>query len=165
MDDQKQIAISVLRKTLAANSATIERLEEENEHLESVIQQLEADSSAEARVTPPPAIDRRAMNEIFFQLEGMDEGRYAVGRLKGLTRIEIAKVIAQDFNGFVSTGAFKRVLAKPGVLTSAKQVGSVASRVLMHSDEFERVWEGLYKLKNYSPNGKVPVQEKSQLAN
>ncbi len=152
--DQRLIAISVLRDELQA-------LENRCEQLRGVILQLECGSSRQdAQSTPAAVSDRAALNEMFIRLEAIDLTKFPVERMKGLPRIEIAKAIADRFQGYVSTSAFRKVLSQPGVLKSARQVGSVASRVLMQSDEFDRLWEGLYRLKQATEK-EVPSEEKT----
>jgi hypothetical protein len=164
MDHKQPIAIAVLQQALDANNAKIRALQAENEELQDAINQLQAPSESvtenlfvQALIAP-----QTKLTEILEQQEGIDESAYPLEKLRGKQRIEIAKMVAEDFDGYLATSAFRKILAKPGVLRSTRQVGSVASRVLAHSSQFERVFEGLYRLKDYSPNEKeVPSEEKT----
>jgi hypothetical protein len=164
MDHRQPIAITVLQQALDANNAKIRALEGENEELQDAIDQLQdpSDSVTENLSIKAMYLPQPQLTEILEQQEGIDETAYPLEKLKGKQRIEIAKMVAKDFDGYLATSAFRKILAKPGVLRSINQVGSVASRVLAHSDEFERVFEGLYRLKDYSRNEKeVPSEEKT----
>ena len=153
MDDLKQSAISYLRQTLEGNKAAIRALEVRNAELQAVIRQLE---EALDRLEPRQLqIPISASGDQFAAMVERQERAvendelYSAEKFKGKQRIAIAVALAKDFGGYISTSAFRKVLSKPGVLKSTSQIVSVASRVLANSDEFERVWEGVYKLKNF----------------
>lgn len=167
MDNQKPLAVEILAKAMEEKQARIHALESEAfalqvevDHLLIAIHKLLADGGAvEEQIDNEKAASFAEVQEVAVG----DDEEYPAEKFTGMARIEIAVALAKGFDGYLATSAFRRVLSKPGVLKSTRQVGSVASRVLANSDEFTRVWEGLYKLKNYSPNcqvyagGAVPV--------
>ncbi|MGC1160014.1 MAG: hypothetical protein WA891_19645 [Acidobacteriaceae bacterium] len=152
MDTKPSISVAVLEQALAATRDRIASLQADAEELERAIRQLQGGGSVvEEQIDDEKAASFTEVQELAVE----DDEEYPAEKYTSMTRIEIAVALAKCFDGYLATGAFRKVLSKPGVLKSTSQVSSVASRVLANSDEFTRVWEGLYKLKNYSPNGKV----------
>jgi hypothetical protein len=152
--DSQPIAIAVLQQALDANHAQILTLEAEimkllaqKEELRRAIEQLQAASLPETEKLSLQAIDPQTAAAILEQQEQIDEKDYPVENLKGKMRIEIARMVAKDQNGYLAPSAFKRILLHSGVLKGTSQVASIASRVLSQSSDFEKVWEGLYRLK------------------
>jgi hypothetical protein len=150
------ISISVLHQALEGKRAEKRILEADIDELERAIRQLKGTCTemGQFSASATPMMDGDAVARIIrFQERAVEDNEaYPAAKFQGMSRIEIAIALAQDFDGYLAPRALRKVLSKPGVLTSTKQVASVASRVLMHSDQFRRCWEGLYQLKNYQPN-------------
>lgn len=173
MTRQPSISVTVLRQALEGKRAEIRALEAEAAELQGAIDQLQGfggNSTAEQfpvrQFSEPTIIDSETAAKIVdFQERAVEDDKtYPPEEFSRMSRIEIAISLAESFNGFVATSAYRKVLSKPGVRTRTRQIGSVASRVLAHSSRFRRCWEGLYRLQSPPTNGRVPVQEAAQPA-
>jgi len=146
----RPISVIVLEHALEVKRTQIRALESEAAELERAIGKLQGGGASEKAQEPANFIDRElpATPVVDQEKAVEDDEEYPAIKFKGMSRIQIAVVLARGFDGYLTTGAFRKVLSKPGVLKSTRQVASVASRVLKFSDKFIRISEGLYRLKD-----------------
>jgi hypothetical protein len=144
-------SIAVLKRALESTRARISALETEVRALEAEaadyersIQRLEASDGVEL-------LNDEAAAEIIARQERAVESDedYPAERFRKMPRIEIAIALARNFGGYLATGALRKLLSKPGVMKNTKNLFSLASRIPANSDEFVRVWAGLYRLKDH----------------
>lgn len=151
MDRKSDISVVILQQALEAKKAEKRAVEQEIEQLEGGIRKLQSIlDEFESANSSLLANENQALAAIVDRQQRIADNReYPFQKLQGLTRIDVAKAIARDFGGYLTTYAFRKILADSGVLRSTNQVGSVASRLLVNSEDFERISEGLYRLKGY----------------
>lgn len=91
---------------------------------------------------------KTASTIIRHQIESLeDDDKYSATIFKRMKIPGIAFYLANSFDGYLASATLRQILSKPGVLRSSVYAGNIASRALAKSDEFERVWVGLYRLK------------------
>jgi hypothetical protein len=160
MEQNQDIAITVLQRQVDANDEAIQGLMEENERLRAAIGQLQ--SPAHAMNAAPPYTKDGDLAVLLGYLEHAAlTGEFESENFEGLGRIDVAKKIARRFEGYITVTAFKKILADSGVMRGTAQVASLASRVLKNSEEFVRISEGLYRLKDYRPKDQEAPEEAS----
>jgi hypothetical protein len=166
MDDDLQSVIASLERKLEAYKAQSRSLEMKIERVRNALQQLKAIADSEVISTSKPVAESSLRGvgpeiaQIVEGLESVNEDDYPVEILKSLTRLGVARLVAQRNNGYITPKAFKKILIRSGVLRGTSQIDSISSRVLAESDDFEKVWPGLYRLtqateKEVSPEEKT----------
>jgi hypothetical protein len=157
MEKHRQIALSVLRDMVTRVNSEITDLQARKEQLEGSIRALE--SAVAGGVYRASAIPDHPKPEslaaIVNRMEKAAEERdFPFEKLADLSRIEAAVEIARHFDGYLTTRAFALIIGNSGVLKGTKQLGSVASRILVHHSQFEKIAEGLFRLKSQeAPEG------------
>jgi hypothetical protein len=67
--------------------------------------------------------------------------------LKGLTQLAALKRIAHFNEGRVRTGHAKRLLLKAGLIQNPKNAANIIFNVIRKSEQFSRIFPGVYQLK------------------
>lgn len=165
MNRKPSKSIEVLEQALAATmdrlcavEAEAAALRDEADDLRNTLELAKA-SLEKKQPTPALLMDSETAAAIISRQEKAveDDEEYPAERFKDMPRVDIAISLARQFDGYLATGALRKILSKPGVLDSTKNVSSLASRIPANSEEFSRVWEGMYRLKSYSIHNKVPI--------
>jgi hypothetical protein len=126
MDQGIQSAIAALQRTLATLDAKRERIQD-------LIRQLQAEDgkdspaveSLASQPAPSPAdLTPGAIAAIITALDRINENDYPIESLKGLTRLGVARKVARNNDGYITAFAFRKILARSGVLRGDKQITS-----------------------------------------
>jgi len=164
MNDKQQITLNTLvdlQKTLServrGQSMEIERMsselqldKEKLQNVEGTIQFLK--EIAETPTKKAPANMTLSKTEIENLV--LDQPSIPPERLRGLSQPRAMILIAKHNGGFLRPKQLADTLITAKRMKKTKNSNSIASRLIRDSERFERIAEGLYKLKAFEPQTK-----------
>jgi signal-transduction protein with cAMP-binding, CBS, and nucleotidyltransferase domain len=138
------IALTVLRQQLERLDAQAREVDVQRENLKGSIQLLEGITTKKAPqsqvLSAVPSSDAEAIPFPYQKIKGLSQPRAMV-------------VIARHFDGIIRSRDLTKILVASGLMKKTKNVSVMTSRLLRMSDRFERISEGLYRLKTGETNG------------
>lgn len=139
--NEPQIALKFLRKTLEELDSQARELDAKREQIRGTIRHLEearktATKRAEVSLSSVPNLESEETEKPF-----------PYHKIKNLSQPRAMVVIARHFDGILRTRNLAQILVAAGVMRKTKNTSAMASRLLRTSDRFERISEGLYRLK------------------
>lgn len=88
---------------------------------------------------------------------------FPVGKLRNLTQKQAVITIAKYLGGTIRTQDAKRLMIRAGIMRDTKNSTNITHNTIVHSERFERVGPGEYRLKEFNQQTKesaahMPVQ-------
>lgn len=156
-EKDKRIILSALRQDLAeeeaqvlTHQAQVVTHQEKAKELRGVIQRVEDGEQAEIQ-TKSQEYRRDGLLSVVQQEHTLENDAFPYEIIKGMSQTRATIAIARHFGGVIRTKVLAKVLMESGVLKRTKNASSIASRLIVGSERFEKISDGLYRLKIFDP--------------
>ncbi len=143
-------AIKLFRKYRDEAKQNFDEAKRIFEHHEKTLQRLEADKKR--AVVSQPSWKKRAGGLLTrWESEALtNSSEFPIEKIKELSQARAMVVIAKHYGGILRVSDLQRILLESGLMKATPNAPNIVGRLIRDSERFERISQGLYRLKGFS---------------